>query len=222
MSNLFKGGRGTWSFAPAISLPIFTGGANEANLEAAKIYQKEQVAAYEKAIQTAFREVNDALSTESTITKRVEAQDEMVKAAESAYEVADLRYKHGVDNFLAVLDSQRTMFSAQQAQISTRLARAVSIVTSTRCWAAVRKWLLSLNREARSRYEHLFRKIESLPQGRNAAAGKKDLRTLPSAASGEKGFHAASMSSIAKAFGMKRRPRATTTSTARKTLSKRL
>ena len=129
MSNLFKGGRGTWSFAPAISLPIFTGGANEANLEAAKIYQKEQVAAYEKAIQTAFREVNDALSTESTITKRVEAQDEMVKAAESAYEVADLRYKHGVDNFLAVLDSQRTMFSAQQAQISTRLARAVSIVT---------------------------------------------------------------------------------------------
>ena len=129
MSNLFKGGRGTWSFAPAISLPIFTGGANEANLEAAKIYQKEQVAAYEKAIQTAFREVNDALSTESTITKRVEAQDEMVKAAEAAYDVADLRYKHGVDNFLAVLDSQRTMFSAQQAQISTRLARAVSIVT---------------------------------------------------------------------------------------------
>lgn len=88
MSNLFKGGRGTWSFAPAISLPIFTGGANEANLEAAKIYQKEQVAAYEKAIQTAFREVNDALSTESTITKRVEAQDEMVKAAEAAYDVA--------------------------------------------------------------------------------------------------------------------------------------
>ena len=129
MSNLFKGGRGTWSFAPAISLPIFTGGANEANLEAAKIYQKEQVAAYEKAIQTAFREVNDALSTESTITKRVEAQDEMVKAAEAAYDVADLRYKHGVDNFLAVLDSQRTMFSAQQAQISTRLAHAVSIVT---------------------------------------------------------------------------------------------
>ena len=77
----------------------------------------------------AFREVNDALSTESTITKRLDAQNEMVDAAVEAYDLAQLRYRHGVDSFLSVLDSQRTMFSAQQAQIQTRLARAVSIVT---------------------------------------------------------------------------------------------
>ncbi|MDD7441732.1 MAG: efflux transporter outer membrane subunit [Sutterellaceae bacterium] len=129
MSNLFEGGRGTWGFTPSITLPIFTGGANTANLAAARVYQKEQIAAYEKAIQVAFREVNDALSTESTITKRLDAQNEMVDAAVEAYDLAQLRYRHGVDSFLSVLDSQRTMFSAQQAQIQTRLARAVSIVT---------------------------------------------------------------------------------------------
>lgn len=129
MSDLFSGGRGTWSFGPSISVPIFQGGANVANLEAAKVYQKEMVAAYEKSIQSAFREVNDALATESTIKKQLEAQDELVKSTETAYDLAQLRYKHGVDSFLSVLDAQRSMVSAQTAQIQTRLARAVSLVT---------------------------------------------------------------------------------------------
>lgn len=129
LSDLFSGGRGTWSFAPTVSLPIFQGGANVANLEAAKVYQKEMVAAYEKAIQSAFREVNDALSTESTVTKRLEAQDELVKASETAYDLAMTRYKRGVDDFLSVLDAQRTMVAAQQTQIQTQLSRAASLVT---------------------------------------------------------------------------------------------
>lgn len=129
MSDLFSGGRGTWSFGPSISVPIFQGGANVANLEAAKVYQKEMVAAYEKAIQSAFREVNDALATESTISKQLSAQNELVKASETAYSLAELRYKHGVDSYLSVLDAQRSMVSAQQGQIQTRLARAASLVT---------------------------------------------------------------------------------------------
>lgn len=129
MSDLFSGGRGTWSFGPSVSLPIFQGGANVANLEAAKVYQKEMVAAYEKSIQSAFREVNDALATESTIGKQLEAQNDLVKVAETAYSLAQQRYQHGVDSYLSVLDAQRSMVSAQQGQIQTRLARAASIVT---------------------------------------------------------------------------------------------
>ena len=129
MSNLFDGGRGTWSFAPSVSVPLFTGGALTANLEAAKIAQKQSVAAYEKAIQSAFREVNDALAAESTVTGRLAAQDELVKATSSAYRLAELRYRHGVDSYLSVLDAQRAYVGARQAQIGARLERAVSLVT---------------------------------------------------------------------------------------------
>ena len=129
VSDLFEGGRGTWSFSPSISIPIFTGGANTANLEAAKIAQKQQIAGYEKAIQAAFREVNDALAAESTVTRRLQAQDDLVKATSAAYRLANLRYKHGVDSYLSVLDAQRSHVSAQQAQIGARLERAVSLVT---------------------------------------------------------------------------------------------
>ncbi len=128
-SNLFEGGRGTWSFAPSISIPIFTGGANTANLEAAKVAQKQAVAAYEQAIQSAFREVNDALSDEATLQKRLDAQNELVASWQTAYDLSQQRYKHGVDSFLTLLDSQRSLFSAQQSQISTSLSRAVSRVT---------------------------------------------------------------------------------------------
>ena len=129
MSNLFDGGRGTWSFAPSVSVPLFTGGALTANLEAAKIARKQSVAAYEKAIQSAFREVNDALAAESTVTGRLAAQDELVKATSSAYRLAELRYRHGVDSYLSVLDAQRAYVGARQAQIGARLERAVSLVT---------------------------------------------------------------------------------------------
>ena len=129
LSDLFDSGSGQWSFTPSVSIPIFTGGLNLANLEAAEAGQKIAVANYEGAIQTAFREVADAMTTEGTIEKELTAREELADASTKAFQIADSRYRHGAATYLEVLDSQRSMVSARQALISTQLSRAASRVT---------------------------------------------------------------------------------------------
>jgi multidrug efflux system outer membrane protein len=129
LSGLFKSGSSAWAFSPQISVPIFTGGANVANLQATKIARDTAVAQYEKAIQTAFREVADALIARGTLDDQLAAQQALVIASEKAYKLADMRYRGGVDSYLSALDAQRTLYGAQQQLQVVRLTRLQNLVT---------------------------------------------------------------------------------------------
>ena len=129
LSNLFDAHTGFWSFTPSVNLPIFTGGRNVATLEAAKVGQKIAVANYEKAIQTAFREVSDALATEGTMDRELTARREYAEAATKAWELSDASYKAGAVSYNDVLTSQRAMVGAKQALIGAELSKSMSAIT---------------------------------------------------------------------------------------------
>jgi multidrug efflux system outer membrane protein len=129
LDSLFDGGNGAWSFTPRISLPIFAGGANLANLDSAKAGRDIAVANYEKAVQTAFREVSDGLAVQSTIQERVGSQERLVAAANDTVRLSQARYGAGIDSSLAVLDAQRTLYASQQTLILARLARETNLAT---------------------------------------------------------------------------------------------
>lgn len=129
LKNLFDSGAGTWSFAPRINLPIFAGGANVANLDSAKASRDIAVAQYEQAVQTAFREVADALAVQSTIQDRVGSQERLVAAANDTVRLSKARYGAGIDSNLTLLDSQRTLYTSQQGLINARLVRATNLAT---------------------------------------------------------------------------------------------
>jgi multidrug efflux system outer membrane protein len=129
LSGLFKGGSRAWTFSPDISLPIFAGGANVANLQATKLARDTAVAQYEKAIQTAFREVADALVARSTLDEQLAAQQALVTASAAAYRLSDMRYRGGVDSYLSALVAQVSLYSAQQQLQTVRLLRLQNLVT---------------------------------------------------------------------------------------------
>lgn len=129
VSKLFSGGAGVWSFAPTISVPIFDGGANQGNLDYARAEDRIDVAQYEKSIQTAFREVADALAQRGTIAERLRAQRSESAAAAVSLHLAEALYARGSDSYLDVLTAQRTYYSAQQSLISVQLIEADSVVT---------------------------------------------------------------------------------------------
>jgi outer membrane protein, multidrug efflux system len=129
LSGLFKGGSRAWSFSPTISVPIFASGANVANLQASKLARDTAVAQYEKSIQTAFREVSDALVARGTLDDQLAAQQALVSASSVAYRLADMRFRGGVDSYLSALDAQRTLYSAQQQLQTVRLLRLQNLVT---------------------------------------------------------------------------------------------
>ena len=129
LSGLFKGGSQAWTFSPQISIPIFAGGANVANLQATKLQRDTAIAQYEKAIQTAFREVADALVARGTLDEQLAAQQALVTASEKAYRLADMRYRGGIDSYLSALDAQRTLYNAQQQLQAVRLLRLQNLVT---------------------------------------------------------------------------------------------
>jgi len=128
LSHLFRAGSGTWSFSPTITLPLFHGGEIVNNLSLANTNQQIAVAQYEKAVQSAFREVADALALTATLNRQRAAQEALVAATGRAYELSQQRYKAGRDSFLDVLVSQRSDYSAQQGLIATRLAEQTNRV----------------------------------------------------------------------------------------------
>lgn len=129
LGHLLEGGTGAWSFAPSISLPIFDGGVNQANLDIAKIEKRIEIANYEKAIQTAFKDVNDALAGQDTWQSQLMALQKEVAANQRDYDYSDLRYKQGVDNYLNVLVAQRSLYTAQQALIAAHLGQLNQKIT---------------------------------------------------------------------------------------------
>jgi len=114
---------------PSINLPIFNAGSNRASLDAAVITRDIDVATYEKAIQTAFSEVADALAERSTLDQRLTAQQKVAAAYEKSYKLSDARYRTGIDSYLSTLVSQRSLYSAQQTLISLRLTEQNNRIT---------------------------------------------------------------------------------------------
>ena len=129
LSNLFDSGTSAWTFIPRISLPIFDGGVNLANLTVSKVDRDIAVANYEKSIQTAFREVSDALADRGTLAERLAAQQALVEASSKSYRIYDARYRLGADSYLNALISLRTLYTAQQNLISLRLTHSTNLVT---------------------------------------------------------------------------------------------
>lgn len=129
LGGLFDAGSGAWSFAPSISIPIFAGGALRAGLDVAEVRKRIQIANYERSIQTAFREVADALAGQGTLQSQIVAQQQLVAAYQRAYDLSQQRFDQGVDGYLSVLDSQRSLYSAQQVLVETRLSRLANLVT---------------------------------------------------------------------------------------------
>ena len=128
LSGLFKSGSYTYSASPGLSLPLFDGGQRSGNLAYAKASQQAALATYEKAIQTAFREVADALAQRGKIGERIAAQSNRVESARVAARLSDARFKAGVDSFLTSLDAQRTAYAAEQQFVTTRLVQASNLV----------------------------------------------------------------------------------------------
>lgn len=128
LSDLFDGNSGSWLFSPSVNLPIFTAGRLEAELDVAKIGKDISVAQYEKAIQTAFREVADALVASEAYREQLVAQKANLMANQEYYVLAKDRYLQGVDSFLTLLDAQRSLYSARQNYLNLQLAQQVNQV----------------------------------------------------------------------------------------------
>lgn len=129
LGHLFDAHTGAWSFTPAVSLPIFAGGFNLANLANAKTSRDIAVAQYDKAVQTAFRDVADALAVRATIEDRLDATRKAAAAADDNLRLEKARYQRGIDSYLDQLDAERTDYSTLQAAISVRLLRDANLVT---------------------------------------------------------------------------------------------
>lgn len=122
LSNLFKSGAFVWSLGPSVDLPIFDWGTRKANVQISETDQQIALANYEKAIQTAFSEVNDALATRAYINDRLNAQRRLVDATNVSYKLSNARYRAGIDNYLGVLDAQRSSYSATQSLLTLEQA----------------------------------------------------------------------------------------------------
>jgi multidrug efflux system outer membrane protein len=129
LSGLFKSGSQAWSFAPQLALPIFDAGRNQAGLETANAGRAIAVAQYEKSIQTAFREVADALAGRDTLVDELRAQRATAEAESVRFRLSDLRYRNGTASALDLLDAQRSLFAARLAEVQTHLLQLQNRVT---------------------------------------------------------------------------------------------
>lgn len=129
LRDLFRAGAATWSFAPQVALPIFDSGARKAAVRVAEVDRDLAIAAYEKAIQTSFREVSDSLSQRANLMQLQNAQQALVDTLTETYRLAEARYKAGIDSYLAVLIAQRAMYGGQQGLVAIRFADQANRVT---------------------------------------------------------------------------------------------
>ncbi|MDB5767806.1 MAG: multidrug transporter [Collimonas fungivorans] len=128
LGGLFAAGSSAWSFIPSLTLPIFTAGANRANLDVALIQKDIGIAQYEKTVQTAFREVSDGLAARGTYDDQLAAQQRYTEAQQRRFDLANMLYTNGSNSYLDVLTAQTDLYTAQQALITARLNRLTSLV----------------------------------------------------------------------------------------------
>ncbi len=129
LNGLFDAATRAWTFVPTLTLPIFNAGKLSAALSVAETTRDIQVATYEKAVQTAFREVSDALSVRGTLAERMAAQKAEVDAYASSLKLSSERYRSGADSYLNVLDSQRSLYTAQKSLIALQLTEQSNRMT---------------------------------------------------------------------------------------------
>ncbi|MDD4943444.1 TolC family protein [Rhodoferax sp.] len=122
LANLFTAGSWGWTLAPQLVLPIFDAGRNQSNLQAAQVARDVALAQYDKAIQTAFREVADALASRASLAQQVQASQALLAAETQRHALTQLRLTHGAASQLDALDAQRSLFAAQQSAVQSRLA----------------------------------------------------------------------------------------------------
>ncbi|PSU34746.1 efflux transporter outer membrane subunit [Photobacterium lutimaris] len=127
--DLFSGDSRSWVFTPNLVLPIFNWGELDSQLDVSIADQQIALNQYELAIQTAFREVADALANQATLNDQVSAQQMLVDATSESFRLSNLRFDEGVDDYFTVLDSQREYYTAQQELINTKLTEALNLVT---------------------------------------------------------------------------------------------
>jgi multidrug efflux system outer membrane protein len=126
LGTLISAGTGIWSFVPQLTLPLFNAGSNHANLTAAQAAKEIEVANYEQTIQTAFREVADALVAADTYARETDAQQAAIDAQTQRFQLADARYRQGEVSYLTVLQAQQDLYSAQQGRLRAQSNRASS------------------------------------------------------------------------------------------------
>ena len=122
LDGLFDSGSRAWTFAPSISVPLFDGGRLQSNLDLSAARQNIAVADYEKTVQTAFREVSDALATRATAARQITLQQAQRDALHERARLAQLRYDHGATPYFEVLDAQRDLLAAEQQLVQARYA----------------------------------------------------------------------------------------------------
>ena len=120
LSGLFAGGNSTWSFAPQVSLPIFSWGKNKANLDVAELRKNTAIVQYEQAVQSAFRDVADAMVARRTLQQQYLAQQRSDHAMAERHRLVKMRFDHGVSSSLELLDAERSSYASQQALLRTQ------------------------------------------------------------------------------------------------------
>jgi NodT family efflux transporter outer membrane factor (OMF) lipoprotein len=121
LTELFSVGSGPWSLAPSLRLPLLDGGASSANVEVAEVNRQIEFTTYERTVQTAFKEVADALAVRGHLDARLQAQEKLVDAYQRSLLLTERQYQAGSVNALIVLDAQRSLYAAQQGLIGLRL-----------------------------------------------------------------------------------------------------
>ncbi len=127
LGELFRGGNSAWSFAPQLIQPLFDAGRNQGNLDLARANRDIAVAQYERAIQSAFREVADALAGRATLAEQLRAQERQLAAEEARNRLVELRWRNGATSSLERLDAQRSLFAAQQALVQQQALAAQNL-----------------------------------------------------------------------------------------------
>ncbi|MFA5646373.1 MAG: efflux transporter outer membrane subunit [Candidatus Ratteibacteria bacterium] len=128
LGSLFTAGSDIWAFAPKISLPIFDSGRRKSALKVAQAERESTLALYEQAIQKAFKEVSDTLVMQQSIEEQLRAQTALVESTSEVFRLAELRYNHGIGNYLIVLDAQRSLYAAQIGLLSLQQAKYANLV----------------------------------------------------------------------------------------------
>ena len=126
LGDLFKTGAFSWGFGPSVSLPIFDAGLRKANYQVSEIEQQQALNTYEKAIQTAFKEVNDVFANRAPLNQQLAAYNQSLAANQKYYQIVQARFKAGLDNYLGVLDAQRSIYSSQQSILNTKQSQLLS------------------------------------------------------------------------------------------------
>ncbi|WP_035627484.1 efflux transporter outer membrane subunit [Herminiimonas sp. CN] len=128
LAGLFDAGSGAWSFAPQLVLPIFDGGRNQGNLNLAEVRKDMAIVNYEKAIQSAFREVSDALVARSLLDEQIAAQAAVRDAEAERLKLSEARFRNGIASSLDVFDAQRQSFAAEQTLVQAQLLRLTNAI----------------------------------------------------------------------------------------------